>query len=197
MTATVLDGVTPAMRIYGEESFGPVVIVLRANGHRRRRPDRQRHRIRARRRGVRPRRRARARGGEADRIRHLPRQFVDRRRRGADAVRRHQGVGLRPLRRQGRDRRSSPSCAGSRSRPDRRDIRSRSLIQPMDTFVFAAVLFAAACHAAWNAAIKRGLDPLATTVLISVGAALIAARAACRSSACRPPPRGRGAPRRC
>ena len=30
MTATVLDGVTPAMRIYGEELFGPVVIVLRA-----------------------------------------------------------------------------------------------------------------------------------------------------------------------
>ena len=45
----------------------------------------------------------------------------------------------------------------------------------MDTFVFAAVLFAAACHAAWNATIKRGLDPLATTVLISIGAALIAA----------------------
>lgn len=32
MTASVLDGVTPAMRIYGEESFGPVVIVLRAAG---------------------------------------------------------------------------------------------------------------------------------------------------------------------
>ena len=45
----------------------------------------------------------------------------------------------------------------------------------MDSFVFAAVLFAAACHAAWNAAIKRGLDPLATTVVISVGAALVAA----------------------
>jgi acyl-CoA reductase-like NAD-dependent aldehyde dehydrogenase len=30
MTATVLDAVTPAMRIYGEESFGPVVVVLRA-----------------------------------------------------------------------------------------------------------------------------------------------------------------------
>jgi drug/metabolite transporter (DMT)-like permease len=44
----------------------------------------------------------------------------------------------------------------------------------MDTFVFAAVLFAAACHAGWNAAIKRGLDPLATTVLISLGAALVA-----------------------
>jgi drug/metabolite transporter (DMT)-like permease len=45
----------------------------------------------------------------------------------------------------------------------------------MDPFVFAAVLFAAACHAGWNAAIKKGLDPLATTVLISIGAALVAA----------------------
>jgi len=45
----------------------------------------------------------------------------------------------------------------------------------MDAFVFSAVLFAAACHAAWNATIKRGLDPLATTALISIGAALVAA----------------------
>lgn len=45
----------------------------------------------------------------------------------------------------------------------------------MDAFVFAAVLFAAACHAGWNAAIKRGAEPLATTVLISIGAALVAA----------------------
>jgi drug/metabolite transporter (DMT)-like permease len=44
----------------------------------------------------------------------------------------------------------------------------------MDAFVFAAVLFAAACHAAWNAAIKKGSDPLGTTVAISVGAALVA-----------------------
>jgi drug/metabolite transporter (DMT)-like permease len=43
----------------------------------------------------------------------------------------------------------------------------------MDSFVFAAVLFAALCHAGWNAAVKRGLDPLVTTVLISVGAALV------------------------
>jgi drug/metabolite transporter (DMT)-like permease len=43
----------------------------------------------------------------------------------------------------------------------------------MDSFVFAAVLFAAACHAAWNATIKRGLDPLATTVAISIGAAVV------------------------
>jgi vanillin dehydrogenase len=32
MPATVVDHVTPKMRIYGEESFGPVVIVLRVNG---------------------------------------------------------------------------------------------------------------------------------------------------------------------
>jgi drug/metabolite transporter (DMT)-like permease len=42
------------------------------------------------------------------------------------------------------------------------------------SFVFAAVLFAAACHAGWNAAIKQGLEPLAASVLISVGAALVA-----------------------
>jgi len=43
----------------------------------------------------------------------------------------------------------------------------------MDPFVFAAVLFAAACHAGWNAAVKKGLDPLAGTVVISIGAALV------------------------
>ena len=32
MEATVLDEVTPAMRIYGEESFGPVVAVVRVRG---------------------------------------------------------------------------------------------------------------------------------------------------------------------
>lgn len=43
----------------------------------------------------------------------------------------------------------------------------------MDPFVFAAVLLAAACHAGWNAAVKKGLDPLVTTVLISIGAAFV------------------------
>jgi drug/metabolite transporter (DMT)-like permease len=43
--------------------------------------------------------------------------------------------------------------------------------------VFAAVLLAAACHAGWNASIKRTLDPLATTVLIAIGAGLVAAPA--------------------
>jgi drug/metabolite transporter (DMT)-like permease len=49
------------------------------------------------------------------------------------------------------------------------------IVAPMDAFVFTAVLFAAACHAGWNATIKRGLDPLTTTVLISIGAAIVAA----------------------
>jgi drug/metabolite transporter (DMT)-like permease len=44
----------------------------------------------------------------------------------------------------------------------------------MDSFVFAAVLFAAAAHAGWNATIKRGLDPLVITVLIAIGAGIVA-----------------------
>jgi drug/metabolite transporter (DMT)-like permease len=44
----------------------------------------------------------------------------------------------------------------------------------MDSFVFAAVLLAAACHAGWNATIKHGLDPLLTTALISIGGAVVA-----------------------
>lgn len=44
----------------------------------------------------------------------------------------------------------------------------------MDTLVFTAVLFAAACHAGWNAVIKIGLDPLPATTLITTGAAVIA-----------------------
>jgi drug/metabolite transporter (DMT)-like permease len=44
----------------------------------------------------------------------------------------------------------------------------------MDSFVFAAVLFAAACHAGWNTAIKGGVDTVATTSLIAIGAGLVA-----------------------
>jgi drug/metabolite transporter (DMT)-like permease len=44
----------------------------------------------------------------------------------------------------------------------------------MDSLVFAAVLLAAAAHAGWNATIKRGLDPLVTTVLIAIGAGVVA-----------------------
>lgn len=44
----------------------------------------------------------------------------------------------------------------------------------MGNYVFLAVLFAAACHAGWNALIKVGLDPLSTTTLISIGSGLVA-----------------------
>jgi drug/metabolite transporter (DMT)-like permease len=44
----------------------------------------------------------------------------------------------------------------------------------MENIVFLSVLFAAACHAGWNALIKVGLDPLSTTTLISLGAGLVA-----------------------
>src|SRR5262245_7144682 len=44
----------------------------------------------------------------------------------------------------------------------------------MENAVFLAVLFAAACHAGWNALIKVGLDPLSTTTLISLGAGVVA-----------------------
>jgi drug/metabolite transporter (DMT)-like permease len=43
----------------------------------------------------------------------------------------------------------------------------------MTSLVFAAVLFAAACHAGWNALIKVGIDPLSTTTLIAIGAAAV------------------------
>jgi drug/metabolite transporter (DMT)-like permease len=44
----------------------------------------------------------------------------------------------------------------------------------MDPVVFAAVLFAAACHAGWNAAIKGGVDTISTTSLIAIGAGVVA-----------------------
>jgi drug/metabolite transporter (DMT)-like permease len=44
----------------------------------------------------------------------------------------------------------------------------------MQTFVFLAVLFAALCHAGWNALIKTGLDPLRATTLIALGAVSVA-----------------------
>jgi drug/metabolite transporter (DMT)-like permease len=44
----------------------------------------------------------------------------------------------------------------------------------MDSFVFAAVLFAAACHAGWNAAIKGAIDTVSTTSLIAIGAGVVA-----------------------
>ena len=74
MPATVLDNVTPAMRIYAEETFGPVVIVLRAERRGRGRADRQRQRLRAWRRrcsGATWRARLRSRGGSNAGICHV------------------------------------------------------------------------------------------------------------------------------
>jgi len=39
--------------------------------------------------------------------------------------------------------------------------------------VFLAVLFAALCHAGWNALVKVGLDPLSTTTLIAIGSGVV------------------------
>jgi drug/metabolite transporter (DMT)-like permease len=44
----------------------------------------------------------------------------------------------------------------------------------MENVVFLAVLFAALCHAGWNALIKVGLEPLSTTTLISLGSVAVA-----------------------
>jgi drug/metabolite transporter (DMT)-like permease len=43
----------------------------------------------------------------------------------------------------------------------------------LQNFVFLAVLFAAACHAGWNALIKIGLDPLPATTLIAAGSGVV------------------------
>jgi drug/metabolite transporter (DMT)-like permease len=43
----------------------------------------------------------------------------------------------------------------------------------LENLVFLAVLFAALCHAGWNALIKIGLDPLSTTTLIAIGSAVV------------------------
>ena len=43
----------------------------------------------------------------------------------------------------------------------------------MENLVFLAVLFAALCHAGWNALIKVGLDPLSTTTLIAIGSGVV------------------------
>ena len=44
----------------------------------------------------------------------------------------------------------------------------------VENLVFLSVLFAALCHAGWNALIKVGLDPLSITTLISIGSGIVA-----------------------
>jgi drug/metabolite transporter (DMT)-like permease len=45
----------------------------------------------------------------------------------------------------------------------------------MELFVFAAVLFGAACHAGWNAVIKFGLEPFTSAALIAIVSGVVAA----------------------
>ena len=105
MPATVLDHVTPQMRIYREETFGPVKCIVRVDG-----VDAavdcandNEYGLSA---AVFGRDIARAlERRAAHRVGHLPRQRPHRARRGADALRRRQGQRHRPLRRQGRHRR--------------------------------------------------------------------------------------------
>ena len=125
INAHVLDHVTPDMRIYEEESFGPVTTVVRVKG------DDEAVRIAndtpyglsvGR---VQPRRDARVRRGAPHRHRHLPHQRPHRARRGADAVRRREGFQATAASAARPPSTSSPSCAGSRSSRGTGTIRSR------------------------------------------------------------------------
>ena len=127
--------------------------------------------------------------GARHRLRRGPRRGLClARRAGRDGLRavprRHQpqrgGVLLQGAMRRGR---AGAAAGGARLRPAARRARRRRCTQgagarwtPSSSL---AVLFAAACHAGWNASIKRTLDPLATTVLIALGAG--AGRAAVRA----------------
>lgn len=44
----------------------------------------------------------------------------------------------------------------------------------MEAHVFALVLFAAACHAGWNAVIKFGIEPFTATALIAIASGIVA-----------------------
>ncbi|HWE16490.1 MAG TPA: EamA family transporter [Hyphomicrobiaceae bacterium] len=43
----------------------------------------------------------------------------------------------------------------------------------MDTFVFVAVLIAAACHAGWNAILKLDVEPIIATTMMAVASGLV------------------------
>ena len=117
MPATVVDHVTPAMRLYREESFGPVVAVIRVKGEADAVRLGQRQRIWAIVRGVQHGTLARAHGGSDAHptgICHINGPTVhDEAQMPFGGV---EGQRLRPFRRQGGASTNSPNCAGSPSR---------------------------------------------------------------------------------
>ncbi len=101
MPATVVDGVTQSMNIYRDESFGPVVGIIRAKDEAdaiRIANDSEYGLVS---RGLHSRHRARLARGAANSLGNLSHQWPDRARRSANAVWRRRRVRLRPLRRQG------------------------------------------------------------------------------------------------
>ncbi len=117
MPATVVDGVTAAMNLYRDESFGPVVAMIRARDaeHAVELANDTEYGLSA---AVFTRDIARGLDHRpAHPVGHLPRQRTDRPRRGADAVWRRRRFGLWPVRRAGRASTASPKPAGSRSKP--------------------------------------------------------------------------------
>ena len=94
MPATLLDHVTPADAHLRRRDLRPGEMRRARQGRRRGGGLRQRQRIRSERGGLRPRPGARLPGGAQDRFGHLPHQRPHRARRGADALRRRQGLGI-------------------------------------------------------------------------------------------------------
>ena len=103
MQPAIVDRVTPEMRLYGEESFGPVVAIYSSGGRREGGVRSQRFSLRPFRRCIQPGHCACAGCGIAGELRNLPRERADGSRRSEHAFRRSEGQRLRTIRRQSCD----------------------------------------------------------------------------------------------
>ena len=96
---TVVFGVTPAMRMYGEESFGPAKPIVIAERRRGRAADRQRHRLRPFQLRLHHATSTAPCASPKNSNSALPHQRRHRLRRAPDALRRHESQRLRQIRR--------------------------------------------------------------------------------------------------